>query len=59
VKGIQVCSNQGDIPSPRGDNSESKNALEKLNLFLQNQIAKFNQTWYTLFLGKGNSGLFK
>jgi hypothetical protein len=22
VKGIQVCSNEGDIPSPRGDNSE-------------------------------------
>jgi hypothetical protein len=22
VKGIQVCSNQGDNPSPRGDNSE-------------------------------------
>jgi hypothetical protein len=22
VKGIQVCSKEGDIPSPRGDNSE-------------------------------------
>jgi hypothetical protein len=22
VKGIQVCSNEGDSPSPRGDNSE-------------------------------------
>jgi hypothetical protein len=25
VKGIQVCSNQGDNPSPRGDNSERVN----------------------------------
>ena len=23
-KGIQVCSNEGDCPSPRGDNSERK-----------------------------------
>jgi hypothetical protein len=26
VKGIQVCSKEGDNPSPRGDNSESENA---------------------------------
>jgi hypothetical protein len=26
---------------------------------LQNQQAKFNQTWYKLSLGKGNSSLFK
>jgi hypothetical protein len=26
---------------------------------LQNQQANFNQTWYNLFLGKGNSKLFK
>jgi hypothetical protein len=25
------------------------------NLLLQNQQAKFNQTWYKLSLGKGNS----
>jgi hypothetical protein len=29
------------------------------NLLLQNQLAKFNQTWYKLSLGKGNSSLFK
>jgi hypothetical protein len=25
VKGIQVCSNEGDNPSPRGDSSEKIN----------------------------------
>jgi hypothetical protein len=24
VKGIQVCSNEGDNPSPKGDNSKKK-----------------------------------
>jgi hypothetical protein len=27
VEGIQVCSIEGNIPSPRGDNNESKNTL--------------------------------
>jgi hypothetical protein len=27
-EGFQVCSNEGDCLSPRGDNSESKNALK-------------------------------
>jgi hypothetical protein len=29
------------------------------NLLLQNQQATFNQTWYKLSLGKGNSSLCK
>jgi hypothetical protein len=49
-KGFQVCSNEGDCPSARGDNSKSvkkKNTeFIKKNLLLQNQQAKFNQTWY-------------
>jgi hypothetical protein len=32
--------------------------IEK-NLLFQNQQSNFNQTWYKLFLGKGNSKLFK
>jgi hypothetical protein len=30
-----------------------------LKNLLQNQQAKFHQTWYTLFFGEGNSSLFK
>jgi hypothetical protein len=29
------------------------------NLLLQNQLPKFNQTWYTLSLNEGNSSLAK
>jgi hypothetical protein len=53
-EGIQVCSNEGDCRSPRGDNSETQNSKNTLkifkNLLLQNQLPKFNQTWYTLSL---------
>jgi hypothetical protein len=56
VKGIQVCSNEGDSPSPRWDNN-TLNIFK--NLLLQNQQAKFNWTWYKLSLGEGNSNLFK
>jgi hypothetical protein len=44
VKGIQVCSKEGDSPSPRGDNSE-RVKIQRIflkNLLLQNQQAKFN-----------------
>jgi hypothetical protein len=59
--GIQVCSNEGDNPSQRGDYSERMKIHSnfKKNLLLQNQLTKFNQTWYKLSLGKGNSSLFK
>jgi hypothetical protein len=41
-EGIRICS--------RGDNSKSKNTLKIFkNLFLQNQLAKFNQTLYHLY----------
>ena len=46
VKGIQVCSNEGPRPFPRGDNYEiAKNKLTKFkkNLLLQNHWANFNQ----------------
>jgi hypothetical protein len=58
VEGFQVCANEGDRPSARGD----KNALKIFKIFyllLQNQQVKFNQTWYKLSLGEGNSSLFK
>jgi hypothetical protein len=45
----------------RGHNKENHIylCLYKRNLPLQNQLANFNQTWYTLSLGHGNSKLFK
>ena len=58
VKGIQVCSKEGDSPFPRGADRERAN-LKKKNLILQNQQAKINQTSYKLFFGKKNSRLFK
>jgi hypothetical protein len=56
-KGIQVCSKEGDCPSPGGDKSE--NTLKIFKNLLQNQLAKIDQTWHKLSLGKGNSSLFK
>ena len=45
VKGIQVCSNEGPHPFPRGDNYEnSENTLTKFKtLLLKNYRADFNQ----------------
>jgi hypothetical protein len=53
LKGIQFCSKEGDSSSPRGDNSKrvKKTLTIFKNLLLQNQQAKFNQTWYKLSLG--------
>ena len=48
---------EGDSPSIKGDNSERVKYTE--NLFLQNQQAKINQTWYKLSFGVGNSREFK
>jgi hypothetical protein len=61
AKGIQVCPNEWDCPSPREDNSKRVKYIEffKKNLVLRNQQAKFNQTLYKLSLGKENSSLFK
>jgi hypothetical protein len=43
-----------DHPSPRGDNSERVKMHGHFlkNFVLQNQQAKFNQTWYKLSLGE-------
>jgi hypothetical protein len=60
--GGQVCSNEGEDPSPRENNytTEYNNTLEFLKyLLLQNQQANFNQPLYKSSLSKENSGLFK
>jgi hypothetical protein len=46
-EGFQVCSNEGDCPSPRGDNSKRIN--------LKNHLLQR----YKLSFGEGNSSLFK
>jgi hypothetical protein len=33
-KGIQVCSNEGDFPSTRGDNSKTVKYTENFKIFL-------------------------
>jgi hypothetical protein len=48
MKGIQVCLKERDSPSPRGDDSESKNTLKFFKNLLPNQQAKSNQTLYKL-----------
>jgi hypothetical protein len=54
--GGQVCSNEGERSSPRGNKwQKSKNTLNFLKNILQKHLAKFNQTWYKLSLGKENS----
>ena len=59
VEEIQVCSNEGPQPFPRGDNDQiAKIHWQNLkNLFLKNRWAKCNQTWHKASLGKGSSNL--
>ena len=61
VKGIQVCSNKGPRPFPRGDKYyiAKLHWRNKKNLLFQNYWANFNQTWHKASLGDGNSSLFK
>ena len=61
VNGIQVYSNAGPRPFPRGDNNEiAKKIFTKFkNLLLQNHLSYFNQTWHKASLGEGDSNLFK
>jgi hypothetical protein len=59
-KGIQNCTNEGQPPTPRGDNNKKVKILQKkFKNLLQNQLANFNQSWYGSSLGKGNSELYK
>jgi hypothetical protein len=47
VKGIELCLNKGPGPLLRGDNHKNvKMGYGHLKNLLQNQEAKFNQTWY-------------
>jgi hypothetical protein len=57
---IEVSVKEGDSPSQRGDNSKRVkiHRIFFLNLLLQNQQAKINQTWYKLSFGEENSSLF-
>ena len=61
VKEIQVCSNEGSRPFPRGDNyTYSENTLTKFeNLLLKNHRANFKQTWHKASLREGDLSLFK
>ena len=59
VKRIQVCSNEGSHPFPRGDNYEIAKISWQIFKIFQNFWANFNQTWHKAFLHEGNSSLFK
>ena len=63
VKGIQVYSNEGPRPFPRGGNNEIAKKIHVFtkfkNLLLQNHWAYFNQTWQKASLGEGDSNLFQ
>jgi hypothetical protein len=54
VKGIQVCSNKGPGSLQRGDNHKNVKMGwgHFKNLFLQNHLASFNQTWHKSSLGE-------
>ena len=60
VKGIQVCSNEGSFPFPRGDNYKLvKNTLMKFKIhLLRNQWVNFNQILHKASLGEGCISLF-
>ena len=60
VKGIQVCSNKGPHPFPRGDNYEITTIHWQIQIkkfLLQNCLFNFNQTWHNLSMDEGNSSL--
>jgi hypothetical protein len=59
-EGNSGFSNEGDNPSPRGDNSKRVKNILKIfkDLLFQNQPAKTNQTWYKLSSGEGIQVLF-
>jgi hypothetical protein len=59
VGDLRLCKQRGQSPSPSGDNNKRVTENFKKNLLLQNQQAKFNQTWYKLSLDEENSSLFK
>jgi hypothetical protein len=44
VKGIQICSKEGDSSSPRGDNSKSKNTLKIFKIKSSPEPACQNQS---------------
>ena len=54
-EGIQVCSNGGSRPFPRGETYEiAKMYWQNFkNLLLKNHWANFNQTWHKAPLGEG------
>ena len=53
---IQVYSNKGSCPFPRGDNYEitKYDVKTKKNLLFQMPMVNFNQTWYKASLGEGD-----
>jgi hypothetical protein len=54
-EGFQVCSNEGDCPSPRGDNSESvKKTQIKKKKSSPGPAGQIQSTWYKLSLGEGD-----
>ena len=60
VKRIQVCSNEGPRPFPRGDNYEiAKNLLTKLKSSSPEPLGEFQPNLTQSILGSGDSSLFK
>ena len=62
VKGIQVCSNEGSRPFPRGDNNVIAKILWQ-NLFQKSfspeTLGQFNQTWHKTSLDDDDLSLNK
>ena len=61
VKRITICSNEGPHPFLRVNYYEitKLHCWNLINLLVQNHRANFNQTWHKVFLGEGDSSLFK
>ena len=58
--GIQVCSNEGPRPFPKGDNYEiAKYIDEILKSSPQELLGQFNQTWQEASLGEGDLSFVK
>ena len=58
VRGIQICSNEGPHPFPRGDTKFSESTLTKFKNLLQNHWANVNQSWHNASLGKRDLRFF-
>ena len=57
--GIQICSNEGSRPFPKGDNYEIAKYIDEILKSSRQLLGRFNQTWQEASLGEGDLSFVK